>query len=131
VNQTLATMLGYSKARLEGTRITDYSHPGNVERWRELQDTLWTKQIPIFQIETVLVKKDGSLIWCRVTSFLFADNEDTLGYTILEDITPRKDQKEALQQENRRLQQQQAVLETVLGPRRKNEAEYPNLCTIG
>ena len=31
--------------------------------------------------------KDGSVIWCQVTSILFRDNGETLGYTIIEDIT--------------------------------------------
>ncbi len=115
VNQALVTMLGYGKAELEGTRITEYSHLGYVDHWRELQENLWTKRIPSFGIETVLVTKEGALIWCRVISFLFADGEDTLGYTILEDITPRKNREKVLRQDHHRLQQQQAVLKTVLG----------------
>jgi two-component system sensor histidine kinase VicK len=75
VNPALAAMLGYSKDELEGTRIIDYTHPDYIERWRELQESLWTKRIPSFQIETVLVTKEGSFLWCRVTSILFADGE--------------------------------------------------------
>ncbi len=71
VNQALVTMLGYSKTELEGTRIITYTHPDYVEHWRELQENLWTKRIPSFGIETLLVKKDSSLLWCKVTSILF------------------------------------------------------------
>ncbi len=113
VNQALADMLGYSKTEQEATRIIEYSHPDYVAPWRELQENLWKEQIPSFGIETVLLKKDGSLLWCRVTSILFQDEADTLGYTILEDISLRKEY-EALQQQHRRLHQQQALLEAVL-----------------
>lgn len=118
VNQALETMLGYRKAQLEGTRIIEYAHPDHVAPWRELQENLWSKQIPSFQIEALLVKQDGSLLSCRVTSILFQDGEKTLGYTILEDISARK-QWEALQQERRRLQQQQALLEAQEEERRR------------
>jgi PAS domain S-box-containing protein len=91
VNHALTEMTGYSKTRLEGTRITDFTHPDYVEHWRELQQSLWTKQIPSFGIETVLVREDGSFLWCRVTSILFRDGKETLGYTLLEDISMRRE----------------------------------------
>ena len=97
VNQALVVMLGYSKAQLEGNRILEYEHPDYVHHWRELQEDLRDKQIPSFQVETVLVKKDGSTLWCRVTSILFQDAGATLGYTILEDISQRKALEEKLQ----------------------------------
>jgi two-component system sensor histidine kinase VicK len=45
----------------------------------------------------VLVKKDGSTLWCAVTSILIQDAGETLGYTILEDISERKALEEKLQ----------------------------------
>jgi two-component system sensor histidine kinase VicK len=83
-------MLGYHREELEGTRILEYVQADYLKAWRELQESLWTKQIPSFGFETVLVRKDGSWIWCSVTSILFKDGGDTLGYTILEDISGRK-----------------------------------------
>jgi two-component system sensor histidine kinase VicK len=68
----------------------EYAHPDFIHHWHELQESLWTRQIPSFQIETCLLKKDGSSFWCQVTSILFRDNNVTLGYTIVEDIDERK-----------------------------------------
>ena len=52
-----------------------------------LQDNLWDKNTPSFSLETCLRKKDGSVIECQITSILFQDKGETLGYTIIEDIT--------------------------------------------
>jgi two-component system sensor histidine kinase VicK len=97
VNKALETMLGYNKEELVGTTILAYSHPDFINSWYELQKNLWRKQLPSFHIETCLVRKDGSTMWCSVTSILFQDEGKTLGYTILEDITERKLGEERLQ----------------------------------
>jgi PAS domain S-box-containing protein len=88
VNIALVNLLGYSaKEDIIGKVILDYSPPERHEEWRYLQRQLWKHSAPSFSLETVLIKKDGSLIWCQVTSILFTDNGETLGYTIIEDIT--------------------------------------------
>lgn len=90
VNHSLQVMLGYSEKELVGTTIVAYAHPDFVDSWREIQKNLWEKRIPSFGIQTCLVRKDGAIIWCNVTSILFSQGNDTLGYTIVEDITERK-----------------------------------------
>ncbi|WP_461450412.1 PAS domain S-box protein [Mucilaginibacter sp.] len=45
------------------------------------------KGLTSFSLETCFRKKDGTIIWCQVTSILFPDSGETLGYTIIEDIT--------------------------------------------
>lgn len=88
VNQALVDLLGYdTKAEIVGTHILDYSPPGDHERWMLLQQTLWKKETPFFSLETCLIKKDGTPIWCQVTSIVFPDKVGLLGYTIIEDIT--------------------------------------------
>jgi signal transduction histidine kinase len=54
--------------------------------------------LPSFTLETCLRKKDGSIIWCQVNSILFRDHGETLGYTIIEDISEQHELKE--QREN-------------------------------
>jgi PAS domain S-box-containing protein len=88
VNAALVNLLGYSEKKdIIGKAILDYSPPERHEEWRHLQQQLWKHSAPSFSLETVLIRKDGSLIWCQVTSILFQDNGETLGYTIIEDIT--------------------------------------------
>jgi two-component system, OmpR family, sensor histidine kinase VicK len=90
INEVMQVMLGYSEKEIVGTKIVAFAHPDFIHHWHELQENLWTKQIPSFQIETCLVKKDGSTLWCQVTSIIFRDNDINLGYTIVEDISKRK-----------------------------------------
>ena len=88
VNDALVRLLGYdNKEEIIGKHILDYSPPGDHEHWAMLQKTLWNKETPFFSLETCLIRKDGTPIWCQVTSIVFPDNGALLGYTIIEDIT--------------------------------------------
>ncbi len=88
VNPAMVALLGYSEQEeIIGTRILDYSPPDHHKHWELLQDHLWQRSTQSFSLETCLIKKDGSIIWCHVTSILFPDKGELLGYTIIEDIT--------------------------------------------
>jgi PAS domain S-box-containing protein len=88
VNMALVTLLGYdTKEEIIGTRILDYSPSADHQHWRSLQLQLWQKQVPFFSLETRLIKKDGTMIWCQVTSILFPDESGSLGYTIIDDVS--------------------------------------------
>jgi PAS domain S-box-containing protein len=90
VNPAMVALLGYStKEEIIGTRILDYSPEENHQHWKMLQKQLWKEATPSFSLETTLIRKDGSIIWCQVTSILFPDQEEQLGYTIIEDITEK------------------------------------------
>lgn len=87
-NQSLVTLLGFeTKAQIIGTKIFDYAPEDRRADWRFLQEKLWAKLTPSFSIETCLMKRDGSLIWCQVTSILIPEKGKSLGYTIIEDVT--------------------------------------------
>lgn len=90
VNQSLQQMLGYDQEELIGTKIIKFAHPDFIHHWQELQTKLWEERIPAFQIETPLIKKDGAILWCQVTSILFQDQDISLGFTMVEDISKRK-----------------------------------------
>ncbi len=89
-NQSMIDLLGYSKEELKGTKILDYTHPDFKERWHHLQVALWNHEVPNFQLEACLLKKDGTEIWCSIHTILFRSSDETFGHTILEDITIRK-----------------------------------------
>jgi PAS domain S-box-containing protein len=92
VNPALLTLLGYdSKEELIGTKILDFSPQEHHQHWASLQENLWSKSSPSFTLETCLRRKDGSLIWCNVNSILFEDNNQTLGFTIIENITVKRE----------------------------------------
>ncbi|MEB0261789.1 PAS domain-containing sensor histidine kinase [Mucilaginibacter sp. 10I4] len=90
VNPALVSLLGYDKKEdLIGTKILDFAPDYCHKDWALLQEKLWDKLIPSFSLESCLLKKDGTLVWCQITTILFEDQGETLGYTIIEDITEK------------------------------------------
>ncbi|WP_428331568.1 PAS domain-containing sensor histidine kinase [Mucilaginibacter sp.] len=88
VNPALVALLGYQhKEEIIGTQILDYTPLAYQKDWRILREHLWKGTTPSLSFETCLSKKDGTVIWCHITSILFPDKGETLGYTIIEDIT--------------------------------------------
>jgi two-component system sensor histidine kinase VicK len=91
VNPAMLAMLGFTRAEeLVGHKIIEFAHPDHRADWQELQQRLWEHKLPAFTLETRLVRPDGYSFWCRVHSVLFPDEGGELGYTILEDISDRK-----------------------------------------
>ncbi|MBG6234172.1 PAS domain S-box-containing protein [Pedobacter sp. CAN_A7] len=101
VNPALVSLLGCaSEKAVIGTRILDYAPVEFHKDWHVFQENLWHKSTPSFSLDTCLSKKDGTIIWVHVTSILFQDQGDTLGFTVIEDIT---------EQHNLRLQKEEFV----------------------
>ena len=91
VNQAVVEMLGFTRPdELVGHKIIEFAHPDHRADWQELQKRLWEHRMPAFTLETCLMRADGSFFWCQVHSVLFPDEGGELGYTILEDISARK-----------------------------------------
>jgi PAS domain S-box-containing protein len=90
VNQALIELLGFPAAEIEGTKILDYVCPEFRQCWHNLQEALWKKKLPFFKLEACLVKKDKSLVWVKVTTVLFCENDITYGFTVLDDFTSTK-----------------------------------------
>jgi PAS domain S-box-containing protein len=101
VNMALITLLGYTdKADILGKKIIDFTPSDRKHDWKILQEKLWDNSTPSFSLETCLTKKDGTIVWCQVTSILFSEQNETLGYTIIEDVT---------EQHNLRMQKEQFI----------------------
>ncbi len=103
VNKALLLLLGYDEKTLLGSSIIDFVHPDYLESWNTLRDELWNRRKPSFSIDTCLLKKDKTTIWCHVTSIIFPQDNETLGYTIIEDISERVEL-DRLREESRNLQ---------------------------
>lgn len=88
VNEAMVKLLGYdSKQDIIGSCILKYAPDDKKEDWKVVQEKLWSKATPSFSLETCLLKKDGTQVWCQITSILFEDMNTTLEYTIIEDIS--------------------------------------------
>lgn len=103
VNQSMVALLGFdTKQDLLGRQIMDFAHPDFKADWQVLQQSLWSHQVPSFNVETCLVRRDGSIIWVSVTSILFMEDDEPLGYTLIENIQARKEATELLQVSEKR-----------------------------
>jgi PAS domain S-box-containing protein len=123
VNKALIKLLGYKTKELLGSRITDIAVPEFASNWKKLQQELWTNQKPFFTIDTCLIKKNKSIIWCHITTILLEDNGKTLGYSILEDISGRKTMEHDLKKANERERQfEQQLLEMTINIQEKERA---------
>ncbi|MDX2273272.1 MAG: PAS domain S-box protein [Cyanobacteriota bacterium] len=101
VNPALATMLGYSVEQLSSTvTYREYTEPHDLL----LEDILWEQLVAgerdYYQINKRCIRKDGQMIWLRVSVSLVLDDQDRpqLSMGIFEDITQSKQIEEELEQ---------------------------------
>lgn len=97
-NSALCEMLGYSATEIVGRAFAEITHPEDVEPDIRQAQRLFDGEIPYYQMEKRYVRKDGCIVWARLTaSILHEDGERvTLGLGILEDISEQKRAEDAL-----------------------------------
>jgi PAS domain S-box-containing protein len=71
VNGAFTQMLGYSPDQLTHKSILDFVHPDYLEDWQKLQLTIQEGKAGSFNMETMLVKSDNSLVTGTVGSHYF------------------------------------------------------------
>jgi PAS domain S-box-containing protein len=106
VNEAYRQMLGYSDEDWAVMSFADVTHqedlPADVEQVKQLVEG----NIPRFQMEKRLIKKNGELMWANMTVTLIRDGEGLPLYSMaaIEDISYRKRAEMELQQLKERLQ---------------------------
>jgi PAS domain S-box-containing protein len=81
---------------ITGSNILQYAHPDYRTDWLLLQQHLWIMKSPSFTTETCMLKSDGTCFWCKITAIVYHENGNTLGYTIIEDISKRKNDEDTI-----------------------------------
>ncbi len=94
-NPALQSMLGYSAEELSNMFFVDFTHPEDVGASVTLTEELMAGQRDHFQIEKRYVRRDGQVLWGRLTVSLLRvrheeGGESRFAMGVVEDITERK-----------------------------------------
>jgi diguanylate cyclase (GGDEF)-like protein/PAS domain S-box-containing protein len=105
VNTALREMLDYSEAELINFSFLNLTHPEDTEQYRHYAQELFEQKRESFKIEQRYLKKNGEILWVRLTAALIHNQADKplYGLFMLEDITDCKISEEALKEANQQL----------------------------
>lgn len=97
-NSAMQTMLGYSHDELSQMHFADFSHPDDLEADLQQFRDLTSGKIDAYQMEKRHIRKDGQIVWIRLTNSLMRDAAGQPMFTIgmVENITERKQAEAAL-----------------------------------
>ena len=103
-NPVYQAMLGYTREELQQKCIYDVTHPGDVERNRELEQQLKDGMVDKYQNHKRYIRKDGQVIWANVNVSAIRNPDGSLKYNlgVVEEITERKKAEDALQESERK-----------------------------
>jgi len=112
-NVTAANLLGVSRSDLVGDSIDRFVHPDDIEEFDRHRRSLMETGEPE-ACDLRMLKADGSVFWCRLTSAAARDiNDKPVCRIVLNDITQRK-QMEQLTKAS--LQYSRSLIEASLDP---------------
>ena len=95
VNPALCSMLGFSEDELRGKHCVQFSPPDDAEKDWALFQKLRTASIDHYQLEKRYFRRDGSLVWGRLSLSLLNHRPSALVLALVEDITEKKTAEEA------------------------------------
>lgn len=95
VNPALCSMLGFSEDELRGKHCVQFSPPDDAEKDWALFQKLRAASIDHYQLEKRYFRRDGSLVWGRLSLSLLNHRPSALVLALVEDITEKKTAEEA------------------------------------
>jgi PAS domain S-box-containing protein len=114
VNPAFCSMLGFSEEELRSKHCVDFSPPEDAEKDWTLFRQLQAGSIDHYQLEKRYFRRDGSLVWGRLSISLLSSRPSPLVVAMVEDITDKRAAEEAVRvsEERLRLAQQAARIGT-------------------
>ena len=109
VNPALCSMLGYTEEEMCGKHCYQFSPPEDAAREKVLFEQLTAGLRDHYQIEKRFLRRDGSIIWGKLTLSLLNGRPKPILVAMVEDITERK-REEELRQSQARLAAEVEVL---------------------
>jgi len=96
VNPAFCAMLGFSDEELRSKHCVDFSPPEDAAKDWALFQQLRAGSIDHYQLEKRYFRRDGSLVWGRLSISLLNSYPSPLVIAMVEDITEKKTAEEAL-----------------------------------
>ena len=90
VNPSFCSMLGFSEEELRRKHCVDFSPPEDAEMDWAFFQRLWAGSIDHNQLEKRYFRRDGSLMWGRLSISLLNGGGSPLVLAMVEDITDKK-----------------------------------------
>jgi PAS domain S-box-containing protein len=106
VNAAMCRFVGYSEAELLSRTPFDITHPDDREHDRESLCGMDSGALPVFDREKRYVRKDGKVVWARVTANTIRDvaGRPVRNTAVVQDLTDRKRAEQELEASRTRLQ---------------------------
>jgi PAS domain S-box-containing protein len=103
INPAFCSFLGFSEEELRGKHCVQFSPPDDAEKDWALFQKLRAGSIDHYQLEKRYFRRDGSLVWGRLSLSLLNHRPSPLVVAIVEDITDKKRAAEELRESEERL----------------------------
>jgi PAS domain S-box-containing protein len=99
VNAAMCRFVGYSEAELLARTVFDITHPEDRPRASEVLRCMVTGELAVFDMEKRYIRKDGNVVWGRVTANIIRDSsgQPLRDTAVVQDMTERKQREEQLQ----------------------------------
>jgi PAS domain S-box-containing protein len=112
VNPAFCSMLGFSEEELTSKHCVQFSPPEDAEKDWTLFQQLRAGSIDHYQLEKRYFRRDGSLVWGRLSISLLNSCLSPLVIAMVEEITDKKMAEEAVQQANLALEERAKLLQS-------------------
>jgi PAS domain S-box-containing protein len=103
VNPAFCSFLGFSEEEMRIKHCVDFSPPEDAQRDWELFQKLKGGLIDRYQLEKRYFRRDGSLVWGRLSLSLLNSRPSPLVIAMVADITEKKTAEEAVRESEERL----------------------------
>ena len=117
VNPALCSMLGFSAQEICSKHCVDFSPPEDAQKDWALFEQLRAGRIDRYQIDKRFFRRDGSLMWGRLSISLLNDRKGPMVIAMVEDITEKRKAEEELfavrEAERQRADRERHLLETL------------------
>jgi PAS domain S-box-containing protein len=99
VNAAMCGFVGYSEAELLARTVFDITHPEDRHRASELLRCMVTGELAVFDMEKRYIRKDGNVVWARVTANIIRDasGQPLRDTAVVQDMTERRQREEQVQ----------------------------------